>query len=99
MRDPARRKTILSKKEKKLLILLSKESSAYKIGSAAEEVREAKISFLKGQKKIAAQDIGTQNLELKKNISKHLANIEKNTKLWLSYSRSQIVELYEQKNT
>ena len=90
MEDPSRRRMILEKMERNLVIALNADLTNVKISRAVEKVREAKLSFLKGQREIA-QYHDTTNVKLSKNIEQHLMNIESNIMLWRSLSENDII--------
>jgi len=96
MEDPSRRRMILEKMERNLVIALNADLTNVKISRAVEKVREAKLSFLKGQREIA-QYHDTTNVKLSKNIEQHLMNIESNIMLWRSLSENDIIAMYRSK--
>jgi len=94
MLDPARRRKILDKMENNLSILLSKKESESKITKAVKKVREAKLSYFKGQKRIAEEHDDRGNEKLSDNIQQHLSNIDKNIEMWESISDDEVIQQY-----
>ena len=98
MEDPSRRKMILEKMEKNLSIALARNENDTKISKAVQKVREAKLSYFKGQKEISRYKEENENKKLTENIQQHLKNIEKNLKLWESIPENEIINLYSDEN-
>ena len=84
--------------ENNLSIALRRNESEITISKAVQKVREAKLSYFKGQREISKYQEEGGNKKLYENIQQHLHNIEKNIKLWESLPDNEIIKLYSDEN-
>ena len=92
MEDAARRQKILKKMESNLSRLLAQDPSHEKLAVAVNKVRDAKLSYFKGQREIAKYPEIYGNPEYKLNVERHLVNLEKNIKEWKELSEDEIIK-------
>lgn len=89
MSEPYRRRRILVKHEDALRRAIATGCSAEKIEKAAEKVREAKISFFKGQR-----DLVYPSPRLSVSKQNHLLRLTERETIWREKTNSEIVEEY-----
>ena len=96
MIEPARRKNILRKREDTLCRLLAQAAPSERVAKATEQVREAMLSFFKGQAEIAKYR-ETDNQKLRDNVQRHLEGLDERIAQWQCMGHQEIIALYERR--